>query len=51
MAAAVTTGIVATEAALAELGRLAARHGPLLLIVSGGCCDGSSPICLLAPPA
>ena len=38
--------IVATESALAELGRLRARHGPLMLFLSGGCCDGSSPMCL-----
>ena len=37
---------VATEAALAELGRLKAEHGPLVLFLSGGCCDGSSPMCL-----
>jgi uncharacterized protein (DUF779 family) len=37
--------VVATEAALAELGRLRAEHGPLLLFQSGGCCDGSSPMC------
>jgi uncharacterized protein len=37
--------IVATEPALAELGRLEAEHGPLELFLSGGCCDGSSPMC------
>lgn len=26
--------------------RLSAEHGPLALFQSGGCCDGSSPICL-----
>jgi uncharacterized protein len=31
--------VVATEAALA------ARHGPLLFHQSGGCCDGSAPMC------
>jgi len=36
----------ATPAALAELARLRARHGPLMLVQSGGCCDGSSPLCL-----
>ena len=36
----------ATEAALAELARLRERHGPLMLFQSGGCCDGSSPLCL-----
>lgn len=37
--------IVATQAALAELERLRAEHGPLMLFQSGGCCDGSSPMC------
>jgi uncharacterized protein (DUF779 family) len=27
--------------------RLAARHGPLMFHQSGGCCDGSSPMCYL----
>ena len=40
------TRVVATEAALAELARLEAEHGPLMLFQSGGCCDGSSPMCL-----
>jgi uncharacterized protein len=36
------------------LERLTARYGPLVIHQSGGCCDGSSPICLPAselPPA
>jgi uncharacterized protein (DUF779 family) len=37
--------VVATEAALALIERLAARHGPLLFHQSGGCCDGSAPMC------
>ena len=40
--------VVATEAAVAELGRLSAEHGPLELHLSGGCCDGSSPMCFPA---
>jgi uncharacterized protein (DUF779 family) len=36
----------ATDAALAELASLRERHGPLMLFQSGGCCDGSSPLCL-----
>ena len=40
------TAINATAAALAELARLRERHGPLMLFQSGGCCDGSSPLCL-----
>ena len=37
--------VVATNAALAEVARLGAEHGPLVLFQSGGCCDGSSPMC------
>ena len=46
MGAGVSSRVVATGAAQAELGRLKERHGPLTLFLSGGCCDGSSPICL-----
>jgi uncharacterized protein (DUF779 family) len=38
--------ITATDAALAELARLRERFGPLTLLQSGGCCDGSSPLCV-----
>ncbi len=34
-----------TEAAADLLRRLADRHGPLMFHQSGGCCDGSSPMC------
>ena len=34
-----------TEAAAAMLRRLQALHGDLLIHQSGGCCDGSSPMC------
>ena len=37
--------VVATRAAIAEIGRLRAEHGPLMVFQSGGCCDGSSPMC------
>jgi uncharacterized protein (DUF779 family) len=43
-----TTGVArsaVTPAAAALLDQLAAEHGPLLLHQSGGCCDGSSPMC------
>jgi uncharacterized protein (DUF779 family) len=36
----------ATVTALAELAQLRKRHGPLMLFQSGGCCEGSSPLCL-----
>ena len=41
-----TARIVATDAALDAVERLTAAHGPLMLFLSGGCCDGSSPLCL-----
>ena len=40
--------VTATPAALDLLERLRARHGDLIVHVSGGCCDGSSPVCLAA---
>lgn len=45
MSAETASRVAATEAALAELARLRAEHGPLVLFHSGGCCDGSSPMC------
>lgn len=37
--------VMATLAALQLIQTLHARHGPLLFHQSGGCCDGSSPMC------
>ncbi|HEY0178001.1 MAG TPA: DUF779 domain-containing protein [Dokdonella sp.] len=37
--------VVATPAALALIERLRAKHGALMFHQSGGCCDGSSPMC------
>ena len=37
--------IVATDEALVAIERLTAKHGGLMLFQSGGCCDGSSPMC------
>lgn len=34
-----------THTAAAVLRRLVTEHGPLLFHQSGGCCDGSSPMC------
>lgn len=39
------TRVSATPAALELIRTLEARHGPLLFHQSGGCCDGSSPMC------
>jgi hypothetical protein len=38
--------VSATEAALALIDELVALHGPLMFHQSGGCCDGSAPMCL-----
>ena len=37
--------VTATPAALDMLAGLRSRHGPLLFFQSGGCCDGSAPMC------
>ncbi len=37
--------VLATDAALDLIAKLKARHGPLMFHQSGGCCDGSSPMC------
>jgi uncharacterized protein (DUF779 family) len=40
--------VTATDAALDFLGELRSRHGPLIFMQSGGCCDGSAPMCFAA---
>jgi len=37
--------VTATPAALAFIGELRGRYGPLMFFQSGGCCDGSAPMC------
>ncbi|WP_404457491.1 DUF779 domain-containing protein [Sutcliffiella horikoshii] len=37
--------VLATEAALELIEKLIGKHGPVLFHQSGGCCDGSSPMC------
>ncbi|MFE1167884.1 DUF779 domain-containing protein [Nocardiopsis sp. NPDC058789] len=37
--------VALTESAAALLRELTAEHGPLMFHQSGGCCDGSSPMC------
>jgi uncharacterized protein (DUF779 family) len=39
------SGVVITTAAAELLARLQDRHGPVMFHQSGGCCDGSSPMC------
>ncbi|OBJ82307.1 DUF779 domain-containing protein [Mycobacterium asiaticum] len=40
-----TPGALITTGAAALLTRLQERHGPVMFHQSGGCCDGSSPMC------
>jgi uncharacterized protein len=42
------TPISATPRATAMIRRLVRDHGPVAVYQSGGCCDGSLPLCLLA---
>jgi hypothetical protein len=37
--------VIATDAALAMIAELRQRYGPLMFFQSGGCCDGSAPMC------
>ena len=38
--------VMVTESARELIVRLKARYGSLIFMQSGGCCDGSSPMCL-----
>ena len=40
-----TERVIATDAALELIKLLQQRHGPIMFHQSGGCCDGSSPMC------
>jgi uncharacterized protein (DUF779 family) len=44
----VTSRLTATPEALALIERLRSAHGALVLFLSGGCCEGSVPMCLHA---
>jgi uncharacterized protein len=37
--------VVATATAVNLIEKLVARHGPVMFHQSGGCCDGSAPMC------
>jgi uncharacterized protein (DUF779 family) len=37
--------VLATDAALKLTDKLSRKHGPLMFHQSGGCCDGSAPMC------
>ena len=41
----VEPAVIATQAALAAIAGLTAERGPVMFFQSGGCCDGSLPIC------
>lgn len=40
-----TPRVTVTPAALELIATLRSKHGPLIFHQSGGCCDGSSPMC------
>jgi uncharacterized protein len=40
-----TARVIATPAALAAIAGLRQRRGPIMFYQSGGCCDGSLPMC------
>ena len=40
--------VLITDAAAAMLEKLTVQHGPLMFHQSGGCCDGSAPMCFPA---
>jgi uncharacterized protein (DUF779 family) len=41
----IVSRVAVTDAAAALLRQLTAQHGPLMFHQSGGCCDGSAPMC------
>ncbi len=40
--------ITATSAALELIQKLTAQYGPVIFMQSGGCCEGSGPLCMPA---
>lgn len=40
--------VTATASAARAVASLELRHGPLVIVQSGGCCDGSAPMCIPA---
>ena len=45
MSSALPQQVITTPAAVALIEKLRAKHGPVMFHQSGGCCDGSSPMC------
>ena len=41
-----TKRVSATPSALSLINRLTTEHGPIAFLQSGGCCEGSGPICM-----
>lgn len=39
--------VLATDKAIELIAKLKAQHGPLMFHQSGGCCDGSQPMCFV----
>ena len=40
--------VSATPPAQALISKLTAEHGPIIFLQSGGCCEGSGPLCMPA---
>ena len=40
-----TSAVLASPAALSAIANLVTEHGPVMFFQSGGCCDGSMPMC------
>lgn len=45
MTSTIVNRVIATDNALVLLASLRGKYGPLIFFQSGGCCDGSSPMC------
>ena len=41
-----TKRVSATPAALALIEKLTTQFGPIIFLQSGGCCEGSGPLCM-----
>lgn len=43
-----TERVSATDSAVELIKKLTAQHGPIIFFQSGGCCEGSGPLCMPA---
>jgi len=48
MGSPITERVSATPAAVALIKKLSAQFGPIIFLQSGGCCEGSGPLCMPA---